>query len=186
MEVFLKSLIPTNLYIKWFNPKEDTEQGINVYLHIKDNSNNTTYSLKLKKNVTRYDVVAFLKQIHELHHQSQNNSSSSLNDLIDENNNENEDNNILENNDILKQECSCLFEFYNEKELITALNKMKIFTKNKFIFLGESSISVSHEQDEENKLWYTHFYKIHNLGKKEETECIACICNKYSYIFEEN
>lgn len=164
MEFLLKSLIPTDLYIKWFNPDEDNKNGVNVFLHIKDN-NNTTYSLKLKKNVTRYDVVAFLRQIHDLHLSNDN---------------------MLENNDVIKQECSCLFEFYNENELLTALNKMKIFTSYKYVFLGQSSITINHEKDDNNKLWYTHFNKIHNVGKKEESECIACICNKYSYVFDDD
>jgi len=196
MEVLLKSLFPANLYLRWFNPKEDNNKGVNVFLHIKDINNNGTYTLKFKPNVSRYDVVSFLKQIHE-NSESINNyedmdellqssliSNSNGNSNGNSNSNSNGNSNIIENNEMLKQELSCLFEFYSVKELETAMIKLNIFRKKKFIFLGETTISVSHEQDETNKLWYTHFIKNQNMGKNETQECIGCICNKLSFVFD--
>lgn len=197
MEVLLKKFFPANLYLKWFNPKEDNTKGVNVYLHIKDTINNSTFTLKFKPGVSRYDVVAFLKQIHDLPHQARNNSHDNLSEIFGNTNETNEINeinntpngnntdNTLETNEVLRQELSCLFNFYSVDEINTALDKLKIFTKSKYIFFGESVISVTHEQDEDNKLWYTQFIKTCNFGKREETECIACICNKLSFVFDD-
>lgn len=157
MESLLKNIIPTALYLKWFNPSEDTQNGNNVYLHILDENNNTTFSLKFKKGVTRYDVVAFLKDLHD---------------------------NTIEDDEVVHKEFGCLFEFYSQEEFKKALKLLNIFTKDKYIFLGESNINVIHEQDEENKLWYTHFNKTNNIKNQEHTKCIACICNKYTYVFD--
>lgn len=195
MESLLKNIIPTSLYLKWFNPKEDLAQGNNVYLHIYDNVNNSTFSLKFKHGVTRYDVVAFLKELHDKKHQSRtfhtsssrNASSASRNNRRTSNTDYSDDedsNNSLENDDIIKQECNCLFQFYSKDELNIALNLLKVFTKDKFIFFGESNISVAHDQDDDNKLWFTHFYKNTKFSKEEHTECIACICNSYTYVFD--
>lgn len=199
MDFLLKNILPISLYIKWFNPKEDLEDGCNIYLHLNNVLDNTTYSLKFKKGVSRYDVVSFLKNLHDKApqnaiHSSRSNSHSSIvsidsiNSLNSPNNlNDSVDYSKLENDEVIRQECSCLFVFYNNTEIDTALNILKIFTKDKFIFFGETNISVVHEQDEENKLWYTHFYKNNNIkcnDKKESSKCIACICNRYTYIFD--
>lgn len=195
MESLLKNIIPTSLYLKWFNPKEDLAHGNNVYLHIYDSVNNSTFSLKFKHGVSRYDVVAFLKELHDKKHQSRtfqtlasrNATSASRNNRRTSNTDYSDDedsNNSLENDDIIKQECNCLFQFYSEDELNIALNLLKVFTKDKFIFFGESNISVAHDQDDDNKLWFTHFYKNTKFSKEEHTECIACICNSYTYVFD--
>jgi hypothetical protein len=186
MDMFLKNILPTNIYLKWFNPIEDENKGINVYLHIKDIENSTTYTLKFKSNVTRYDVVTFLKNIHDLVPSVSNeNKDYELNDnSIYSDDNYNYDNSLT-NNDILRNLCNNLFEFYSLDELNIALEKMNIFVKNQYIFLGETSIVVNHNQDENNKLWYTHFYKNKKFNNREESECIACICNKLSYVFDD-
>lgn len=191
MESLLKNIIPTSLYLRWFNPKEDIANGNNVYLHINDDINNTTFSLKFKKGVTRYDVVAFLKELHDKKNNSRNSSSSNINQINNniifnnyDDNNSNDTNDTNNNeifDDVIKQECSCLFEFYSKKELDNALNLLQVFTKDKYVFFGETNISVSHEQDEENELWFTHFYK--NSKKDQESKYIACICNSYTYVF---
>ena len=164
-DTILKAVLPDDLYLKWFNPEEDTNNGINVFLHINDMDNANTITLKFRQGVSRFDVVTFIKKIHD-------EISSTLDD-------------VDENDDVknIKKEFSNLFEFYSNKELDIAFQKLKIFTKTEYIFFGSSNISVSHEQDEDNKLWYTHFYKTDNHKGEEQTQCIGCICNKLSYVF---
>jgi hypothetical protein len=184
MEFLLKSIFSTDLYIKWFNPKEDDTNGVNVYLHVKDKKLDSTFTLKFRRDVTRYDVVTFLKELHEL--QINTDKTDDITDdmktIID---NADTNDNSIENNETIIHECSAFFEFYSKDEVMVALDKLKIFTKNKYIFFGESNISITHEQDEDNKLWYTHFYKKQNFKKSDESECIACICNKLSYVFDD-
>jgi hypothetical protein len=164
-DTIFKAVLPDDLYLKWFNPKEDTNNGINVFLHINDMDNANTLTLKFRQGVSRFDVVTFIKKIHD-------EVSGSL-----------EESENSEEIKIIKGEFSNLFEFYSNKELDNAFAKLKIFTKTEYIFLGKSNITVSHEQDEDNKLWYTHFYKTDKHKGEEETQCVGCICNKLSHVF---
>ena len=164
-EKLLKVLLPDYLYLKLFNPDEDTNNGINVFLHINDMDNVNTLTLKFRQGVSRFDVVTFIKNLHD-------EVSCSLDD--------NENNEEIKT---IKEEFSNLFEFYSNKELDNAFQKLNIFTKTEYIFLGKSDITISHEQDDDNKLWYTHFYKTDKHKGEEETLCIGCICNKLSYVF---
>jgi hypothetical protein len=164
-----KFILPDDLYLRLFNPEEDnTNSGINVFLHINDMDNANTLTLKFRQGVSRFDVVTFLKKLHD-------EFTGSLDD-----NEDREDREEIKN---IKEEFSNLFEFYSTKELDTAFTKLKIFTKTEYVFLGKSTITVSHDQDEDNKLWYTHFYKTSIHKGEENSECIGCICNKLSYVF---
>lgn len=160
-----KFILSDDLYLKWFNPDEDTNNGVNVFLHINDMENSNTLTLKFRQGVSRFDVVTFLKKIHD-------DFTGSLENIDDKEDIKN-----------IRKEFSNLFEFYSNKELDLSFIKLKMFTKTEFVFLGKSTITVSHDQDEENKLWYTHFYKTSIHKGEKNSECIGCICNKLSYVF---
>jgi hypothetical protein len=130
--------------------------------------NATTLTLKFRQGVSRFDVVTFIKKLHD-----------EVSGTFDESEN-NENNEEIKN---IKEEFSNLFEFYSNKELDNAFQKLNIFTKTEYIFLGKSDITVSHDQDDDNKLWYTHFYKTDKHKGEEDTQYIGCICNKLSHVF---
>ena len=58
---FLQSLLPTEWILRLFKPDEDTEPGASIYLHIKDDD----VTFRFRNDVSRYDVVEFIKEIHD-------------------------------------------------------------------------------------------------------------------------
>lgn len=55
----VKWLLPDEWIIKMFPPSEDKEEKINIYLHFIEQD----ATLQFKENVSRYDVIEFIKQI---------------------------------------------------------------------------------------------------------------------------
>jgi len=56
---FLKSIIPDDWYLRFFPPEEDTREGVQIYLHIREGK----YIIPVSKGVSRSQVVELLKDI---------------------------------------------------------------------------------------------------------------------------
>lgn len=151
---FLQSLLPTEWVLRLFKPDEDTEPGAAIYLHIKDDD--TTF--RFKNGVTRYDVVEFIKEIHD-------------DNLLDS-----------EHNELFKQRLSTLFlmdTVLSERYFINIQNQFKCFQRTEVIFMKQSSIEIEHSKSDDG-IWLTSIYKKFN-GSGDSP--IAIITTRPTYEF---
>jgi hypothetical protein len=148
---FLQSLLPTEWILRLFKPDEDTEPGASIYLHIKDDD----VTFRFRNDVSRYDVVEFIKEIH--------------------------DDNLLdgEHNELVKQRISTLFLIDNtlsERLFLDIYQQFKCFQRTEVIFMRQSSIEIEHTKGEDGT-WLTSIYKKYN-GSSDNP--IALITTKQS------
>jgi len=151
---FLQSLLPTEWVLRLFKPDEDTEPGSAIYLHIKEDD----VTFRFKNNVSRYDVVEFIKEIHD-------------DNLLDGNYNE-----------LVKQRLSTLFLMditLPDQYFLDTQNQFKCFQKTKVIFMKQSSIEIEHTKSDDGS-WLTSIYKKFN-GSGDNP--IAIITTKPDYQF---
>lgn len=146
---FLQSLLPTEWILRLFKPDEDTESGVAIYLHIKDDD----VTFRFRNGVSRYDVVEFIKEIH--------------------------DDNLLdgEHNELVKQRLASLFLIdptLPEKYFMDTYHQFKCFQRTEVIFMRQSSIEVTHAKGEDGS-WLTSIYKKFNGS---EDKPIAIITTK--------
>ena len=151
---FLQSLLPTEWALRLFKPDEDTKPGAAIYLHIKEDD--TTF--RFRNDVSRYDVVEFIKEIH--------------------------DDNLLdgEHNELVKQRLATLFlidDTLPERYFIDIQQQFKCFHRTEVIFMKQSSIEIEHTKGEDGS-WLTSIYKKFN-GSGDNP--IAIITTKPSYLF---
>ena len=57
----LKGILPDSWILKLFTPNEDEDTNTKIFLNLTQNDN----VLTLKKDITRYTVIEFLKQLHD-------------------------------------------------------------------------------------------------------------------------
>lgn len=149
---FLKSLLPTEWVLRLFNPDEDTELGASIYLHIEDND----ATFRFRNGISRYDVVEFIKEIHD-------------DDLLNN-----------ENNELVKQRLTSLFLIDStlpEKYFTETYKQFNCFQRTEVIFMRQSSIEVEHTKGEDG-CWITSIYKKFN-GSGDRP--IAIITTKPTY-----
>jgi hypothetical protein len=151
---FLQSLLPTEWALRLFKPDEDTEPGAAIYLHIKEDD--TTF--RFRNDVSRYDVVEFIKEIH--------------------------DDNLLdgEHNELVKQRLATLFlidDTLPERYFTDTQQQFKCFQRKEVIFMKQSSIEIEHTKGEDGS-WLTSIYKKFN-GSGDNP--IAIITTKPAYQF---
>lgn len=161
---FLKSIIPDDWYLRFFPPEEDTKEGIQIYLHIREGK----YIIPVAQGVSRSRVVEFLKDI---------NSDSSLDK--DAEPDENTPETDLEKG---KQQESDNFGLTDELgQQITELfalppktiSQILIDTFNgaEILFVGGGELTIEHEKDPATGMWRTWFSKT----IKQEQRRVACI-----------
>ncbi len=133
---FIQSLLPSEWLLRLFKPDEDTVPGAAIYLHIKEDD----VTFRFRNGVSRYDVVEFIKEIHD-------------DDLLDG-----------ERNELVKQRLAKLFMIdptLPEKYFIDTCNQFKCFQRTEVIFMRQSSIDIDHTKGEDGS-WVTSIYKKFN------------------------
>lgn len=133
---FLQSLLPKEWALRLFKPEEDTLPDAAIYLHIKDED----ATFRFRNDVTRYDVVEFLKEIHD---------DNLLND---------------EHTELIKKKITKLFLIdasLPKNYLLELINQFKCFQKTEIIFMRQSSIEIEHTKGDDG-MWLTSIYKKFN------------------------
>ena len=163
---FLKSIIPDDCYLRFFPPEEDSQEGVQLYLHIRDGK----YIIPVAQGVSRSKVVEFLKDV---------NSDNSLeqDEQQDENTpDENTPDEDKQKSDVTTHELSG--ELGQQLGGLFALPAKTIsqiiidnFNGAEILFVGGGEITVEHEKDTESGMWHTWFAKT----IKQEPRKIACI-----------
>ncbi len=144
---FIKSILPTEWFMQMFSPDEDNSNRL--YLHVRKNG-----IFPITRQVSRVDVIEFLKYIH-------------ASKLISEN--ETEVNEIRES---IKR----LFEVNSKtvEELMGVIPD--VFGKETIVFMSESELKLDHSQNDAG-LWITKIIK--ETGTKEIE--LAVICTQPTY-----
>ena len=121
MSGILKFLLGDETYLSWFNPGEDGNDGVKIYLHFK--SNNIT--LRLKTGKSRYDVIQFIRNVH--------------------------DNEGMKDQKEFKTQFFNLFHIereMNKQDLIKQLKSFRVFKKDEVLFVNTGSkIEVIHNDE---------------------------------------
>lgn len=151
---FLQSLLPTEWALRLFKPDEDTVEGAAIYLHIK----NDDVTFRFRTGVTRYDVVEFIKEIH--------------------------DDNLLdgEHNEEVIQRITKLFlvdDTLPQNVYADIIKQFTCFVRTEVIFMRQSSIEVEHDKNEDGTWLTSIFKKFNNSGDN----AIAVITTKPVYQF---
>ena len=158
---FLKSIIPDDWYLRFFPPEEDTREGVQLYLHIRDGK----YIIPIASGVSRSRVVEFLKDI---------NTDSSLDKDM-----ESDENNPEKDVELGKQSTSGLPDELGSQipELFAlpakTISQILIDTFNgaEILFVGGGELIIEHEKDAATGMWQTWFSKT----IKQEQRRVACI-----------
>lgn len=154
---FLQSLLPAEWLLKLFKPDEDSMPGAHIYLHVREDD----VSFRFKNNVTRYDVVEFLKELHD--------------DLLNGNHNE-----------LFKQRMLTLFLLDTEQSdsyFNGLMEHFRDFKKTDVIFMKQSSLRIEHEKMDDSS-WLTSIYKtMPNINNESDNKAIAVITTKDTYLF---
>ena len=158
---FLKSIIPDDWYLRFFPPEEDSRDGVQLYLHVREGK----YIIPVAAGVSRSRVVEFLKDV---------NSDSSLEQ--DEEQDENIPDEDKQKTDITAHELSGeLGQQLGELFGLPAKTISQIIIDNfngaEILFVGGGEITVEHEKDSDSGMWQTWFSKT----IKQEPRKIACI-----------
>lgn len=137
---FLQSLLPTEWALRLFKLDDNTAEGAAIYLHIKDND----ASFRLRTNVTRFDVVEFLKGIH--------------------------DDNLLNDDNInqVKEQLKNLFfveDNLSDQNFINIINKFECFKKNEVIFMRQSDIEFDHTKNDDGTWLISIYKKFNNMSE---------------------
>lgn len=143
---FLKSILPDDWYLKWFPPEEDSQEGVQLYLHIREGK----YIIPIVKGLTRSQVVCFLKEIN-------GNGYKTESEDLDEPEN------------VLNDELPNYFDLQVEN-----INKMIWDTFNgiEIVFVGGGELTVEHTKSEKNQIWETWFSKEY-CNKEKRIACIS-------------
>ena len=142
---FIQSLLPVEWALRLFDP--DTSPGIHIYLHIKE----TDSVFRFKPAVSRYDVVEFLKTMHET--------------------------DLLLNTPEFVASVSKLFLVdpqLNDKQVAELREQFAPFSKQSIIFMKDTQIEIEHNKTDNNQ-WLTTFTK--KFNNNQTPNIIAVISN---------
>lgn len=151
MASFLRSFLPDEWVLWLTNPEEDQQEDSQIVLHLRESD----YSLSLAHDVTRYDVVQFVKKVHD------------------------EGPAFLANDEELKDHLAALFhlqvpvEDWDQEVAMEYRQLFEPFYHQTVVFKGATQLDVLHEKDEQGK-WVTRLCKSWQSSPDELTE-IACI-----------
>ncbi len=160
---FLKSIIPDDWYLRFFPPEEDSREGVQLYLHIREGK----YIIPVAAGTSRSQVVEFLKDI---------NSDSKLEQ--DQESDENEPSEDLAQKQLSQEKDFLQSELGQQLTQLFALPPKTIsqiiidtFNGAEILFVGGGEISVVHEKEPNTGVWETWFLKT----IKNEPRRVACI-----------
>lgn len=143
---FIKSLLPAEWSIRFFEPETDTEPGAHIYLHIPA----TDTVFRFRQNISRYDVVEFIKELHD-------NPDMTTPAII--------------------EAASRLFlinTVLTDKDAKELLEQLSPFQKQAAIFMRDSVIEIEHDKTEMGA-WVTSIYK--QFGAEPSNKPVAQITN---------
>lgn len=143
---FIKSLLPAEWSMRFFEPETDTQPGAHIYLHVMS----TDSVFRFRQGVSRYDVVEFLKEIHD-------NSELTKEEFI--------------------ETASRLFmvnTILNDKDAKHLLGQFEPFRRQSIIFMRDSILNMEHDKNENNE-WITSIFK--QFGTDETNKPVALITN---------
>jgi hypothetical protein len=159
---FLKSIIPDDWYLRFFPPEEDSREGVQLYLHIREGK----YIIPVARGVSRSQVVEFLKDI---------NSDSALEEGVEQSVEQDENTPIDEERGLpdmsdgeLGKQLGQLFELPAK-----SISQIIVDTFNgaEILFVGGGELIVEHEKDPASGMWQTWFAKT----IRQELHKVACI-----------
>jgi hypothetical protein len=162
---FLKSIIPDDWYLRFFPPEEDSEPGIQLYLHIREGK----YIIPVAQGISRSRVVEFLKDINcdsrlDQEPEDETTQASNTENDIELGNTATSDRLSAE----LGQQLAELFEIPPKtisQIIIDTFNGVEI------LFVGGGEITVEHEKDAATGIWQTWFSRT----IRQEPRRVACI-----------
>lgn len=131
--------------MRFFEPETDTEPGAHIYLHIPA----TDTIFQFRQNVSRYDVVEFIKWVHDESPDTQ----------------------------LIIESASRLFmlnTILTDKEAYKLLDQLAPFRKQSAIFMKDSSLDVNHDKNDAGA-WVTDIYK--HFGTDSSDKPVAVINN---------
>ena len=160
---FLKNIIPDNWYLRFFPPEEDSREGVQLYLHIRDGK----YIIPIAQGISRSRVVEFLKDV---------NSDSNLDQ---EEQDENAPDSDIESGQTQTSTVTNMSDELGHQlgEIFTLPTKtishiiIDTFNGAEILFVGGGEISVEHDKDPDTGIWQTWFAKT----IKQEPRHVACI-----------
>lgn len=76
----LKGILPDSWILKLFTPNEDEDTNTKIFLNLTQNDN----VLILKKDITRYTVIEFLKQLHNNYDELKDNITLLLDEYFED------------------------------------------------------------------------------------------------------
>jgi len=161
---FLKSIIPDDWYLRFFPPEEDSQPGVQLYLHIREGK----YIIPVAQGISRSRVVEFLKDI---------NSDSSLDQEPEDENapSSNPEKDVELGKSADDGENTGLGQQMGELFAIPPKTISQIildtFNGAEILFVGGGEITVEHEKDAATGMWQTWFSKT----IRQEQRRIACI-----------
>ena len=159
---FLKSIIPDDWYLRFFPPEEDSREGVQLYLHIREGK----YIIPVAQGVSRSQVVEFLKDV---------NSDSALEEGVEQSVGQDENTPVDEEQGLpdmsdgeLGQQLGQLFELPAK-----SISQIIVDTFNgaEIVFVGGGELIVEHEKDPASGMWQTWFAKT----IRQEQLRVACI-----------
>ena len=160
---FLKNIIPDNWYLRFFPPEEDSREGVQLYLHIREGK----YIIPIAQGVSRSQVVEFLKDVNSdstLDRDSEPDENAPTEDVEEQAARQTEK--VLEGD--LGQQMTDLFALPAK-----TISQIIIDTFNgaEILFVGGGEVTVEHEKDQGTGIWNTWFLKT----IKQEPHRLACI-----------
>lgn len=151
MDSFLRAILPDEWVLWLTNPSEDQEDNTQISLHLRESD----YSLAFAPEVNRYEVVQFLKKVHDEGPEFINNTSA------------------------FKEALDKLFylqiqiEDWDEEVTMEYRELFQPFCKQNVVFKGNTQLDVIHEKDDNGK-WVTRLCKSWSNNEDELVE-VACI-----------
>lgn len=145
MSGIIKFLFGDETYLSWFNPGDDGNNNVKIFLHL----NRINISLRLKNDVSRYDIIQFIRKIH--------------------------DEDLMKDQKEFKSQYFKLFHTekeINKEDLIKNLKAFRIFKKDTILFVNNGS-TIEVQQSDELGDWITRINKKNN----DNIENIAIINN---------
>jgi hypothetical protein len=164
---FLKSIIPDDWYLRFFPPEEDSQPGVQLYLHIREGK----YIIPVAQGISRSRVVEFLKDINSdssLDQEQEDGNTPSSNPETDIKLGKSDTNDVVGLSAELGQQMGELFAIPPK-----TISQIIIDTFNgaEILFVGGGEIIVEHEKDTATGMWQTWFSKT----IKQEQRRVACI-----------
>ena len=165
---FLKSIIPDDWYLRFFPPEEDSKDGVQLYVHIREGK----YIIPVAGGVSRSQVVEFLKDVNSDGNQDQADDVDGSGPPAAKDTDVESDKTLVEEVVGLSAELGQqLGELFTLPPKTISQIIIDTFNGAEILFVGGGEITVEHEKDPATGMWQTWFAKT----IKQEPRRIACI-----------